>query len=204
MDSIAVFSPLAAHAKEVFSSLSEPLIINYRVNAGFIPKEHWIQTEEGGGRIIGEVCHFIDFLQFITDAQPVNVFAESVSNSNIKMNNHDNIVITISFSNGSLGVITYLACGDKSLDKEYIEIFGGGKSYIIRDFSYSELYQSGSRRSFKKPGKGFKEELDSFFQSIRDGRPSPIPLDSILFTTASTFRVVDSLQTGLPQKVFIP
>jgi len=198
------FAPLAKRAREVFQGLSEPLVVNYRVSAGFIPKDHWTQTAEGGGRILGEVCHFVDFLQFMTGAAPVRVLAECVSNANAKARNQDNVVITCSFDNGSIGVITYIACGDRLLPKERIEIFGGGKTYIINDFRTADVYLDGKLKRIKEPGKGHKEEVELFVGAIREGRPSPIPLDSLLSTTATAFRILDALRTGLPQDVGIP
>lgn len=198
------FAPLAMQVKEFFADFSEPLLINYRINAGFIPKSHWTQTEEGGGRILGEVCHFVDFLQFLTGSNPEKVFAECISSANTKMKNQDNVAITIRFSNGSIGLITYLACGDNLLSKERIEIFGGGKSFIIHDFKTGESYTKGVCQKIKKPGKGYEEEVQLFIKSIREGLPSPISFESIFYTAATTFRVIDSLQTGLPQDVTIP
>lgn len=198
------FAPLGRQARELFQGLSEPLVVNYRVSAGFIPKDHWTQTEEGGGRILGEVCHFIDFLQFITSANPVKVYAECVANANVKAQNQDNVAITISLSNGSIGIITYLACGDRLLAKERVEIFGGEKSFIIHDFRTADVYLNGKLKKIKAPGKGHKEEVEFFVRSIREGRPSPIPLESLLYTTAAAFRTLDSLRTGLPQKIVIP
>jgi len=198
------FAPLSRQAKELFEGLSEPLLINYRINAGFIPKDHWIQTHEGGGRILGEVCHFVDTLQFFTGSYPEKVFAECISDANTKMNNYDNIGITIRFNNGSVGIITYLACGDKVLSKERIEIFGGGNTFIINDFRTGEIYSKGKRKKIKKPGKGHKQEVESFIKSIREGISSPIPLGSIFYTTETTFRILDALQTGLPQNIAIP
>jgi predicted dehydrogenase/threonine dehydrogenase-like Zn-dependent dehydrogenase len=198
------FAPLARQARELFQGLSEPLVVNYRVSAGFIPKDHWTQTGEGGGRILGEVCHFIDFLQYITGGDPIRVFAECVANANSKAQNQDNVAITVSLSNGSVGLITYLACGDRLLAKERIEIFGGGKTFIIDDFRTASVYVNGRLKKVKDPGKGHKEEVGLFTASIREGRPAPISLDSILYTTAAAFRTIDSLRTGLPQNVGIP
>ncbi len=195
------FSPLARQARDFFANLSEPLVINYRINAGSIPCEHWIQGVEGGGRILGEVCHFVDLLQFLTGSSAKRVFAECVSSANSGMPNQDNVVISLSFRNGSVGQITYLACGDKVLNKERIEIFGGGRSFIIDDFRIGECYEGGPCRKIKMPGKGHQEEVELFLQSIREGLPSPISLDSLSLTTASTFRILDSLRTGLPQSV---
>jgi len=198
------FAPLSVQARKLFQELSEPLVVNYRVSAGFIPRDHWTQTAEGGGRILGEVCHFIDFLQYMTGSEPVRVFAECVDNPNSKMNNQDNVAITIRFRDGSIGMITYLACGDRLLPKERIEIFGGEKSFVINDFRTAEIYTGSKRKIIKIAGKGHKEEIERFVDSIREGRPSPIPLESLLLTSATAFRVLDSLRTGLPQEVAIP
>ena len=133
------FSPVAQALKKEFQNVADPLVINYRVNAGFIPKEHWTQQDgAGGGRIIGEVCHFIDLLQFFTGSLPVRVFAECIGTDNLQVKNDDNVVITIRFRNGSVGTITYTAGGDKALAKERVEIFGGGKAGIIHDFKHGE------------------------------------------------------------------
>ena len=99
------------------------------------------------------------------------------------------------------GQITYLACGDKLLSKERIEIFGGGQSFIIDDFKVGEHYAGGSRHTLKTPGKGHSEEVEVFLLAIREGRPSPIPLDSLALTSLATFAILDSLRTGLPQIV---
>ena len=197
------FSPLANEAKELFQSFREPLLINYRINAGFIPKDHWTQTAEGGGRILGEVCHFVDFLQYLTGSDPESVYAESMSNISSKIVTQDNIAITLRFKNGSVGSIMYVACGDKLLSKERIEIFGGGSSFIIDDFKVGESFVNGSVKRIKRLGKGYNQEIESFFKSILEGLPSPIPFDSIHKTTATTFCIIDSLRTGLPQKILI-
>jgi polar amino acid transport system substrate-binding protein len=194
------FSPLALEAKKFFSPISEPLVINYRVNAGFIPKSHWIQTEEGGGRIIGEVCHFIDLLQFLTESAPTRVFAECVSATNARVPNYDNVIITLRFQNGSVGQISYLACGDKALSKERVEIFGRGQTFIIDDFRTGERYCDGSCQKVKLAGKGHKEEVELFLRAVREELPSPISLDSIRLTTDTTFKVIDSLRNGIPQQ----
>jgi len=195
------FSPLARRAREVFQHVPGPLLINYRVNAGVLPKEHWTQTEQGGGRILGEVCHFVDLMQFLTGSEPVSVYAASVSGDNAQMPDQDNVVISLRFRNGSVGQIAYIACGDKLLSKERIEIFGGGQCFVIHDFKLGEHYARGSRRKIKLPGKGHLEEVDAFLRAICEGRPSPILLDSLVLTGLATFAIVDALRTGLPQAV---
>jgi predicted dehydrogenase/threonine dehydrogenase-like Zn-dependent dehydrogenase len=195
------FSPLARQAREIFRHVSGPLLINYRVNAGYLPKDHWVQTEQGGGRILGEVCHFVDLMQFVTGSEPVNVYAVPMAADNAQMPDQDNVVISLRFRNGSVGQIAYVACGDKLLNKERLEIFGGGQSFVIDDFRHGEHYAGGSRRRFKLPGKGHEEEVEVFLRAIHDGGPSPIPLDSLALTTVVTFAILDSLHTGLPQAV---
>jgi len=195
------FSPLARHARSIFEHISGPLLINYRVNAGFLPKEHWTQTDQGGGRILGEVCHFVDLMQFLTSSEPMSVYAVSVVADNAQLPDHDNVVISLRFQNGSVGQITYLACGDKSLGKERVEIFGGGESFIIDDFRAGEHYAGGIRRRVKLPGKGYQEEVQAFLHAISGGLSSPISLDSLARTSLATLRILDSLRTGLPQIV---
>jgi len=195
------FSPLARRAREVFQNIAGPLMINYRVNAGFLPKDHWTQTEQGGGRILGEVCHFVDLMQFLVDSEPVHAYAMSVAANNAQMPDQDNLSVSLRFHNGSVGQITYMACGDKLLSKERIEIFGGGQSFVIDDFKFGEHYAGGSRYALKIAGKGHSEEVEAFLTSIRKGNPSPIPYDSLALTSLTTFAILDSLRTGLPQPI---
>jgi predicted dehydrogenase/threonine dehydrogenase-like Zn-dependent dehydrogenase len=196
------FSPIAQELKKSFTGINEPLVINYRVNAGLIPKEHWTQNEEiGGGRIIGEVCHFIDLMQYFTEAVPETIYTQSINAPNQKIKNDDNVVISIRFSNGSVGSIVYVATGDKSLPKERIEIFGGAKVGIIHDFRKGELHSGSKIKPFKNEGKGHKQEVEIFLQAVKEGRPYPISFESIYATTKATFKILDSIYTGLPQNI---
>jgi len=192
------FSPLAKGAFKVFSGINQPKIINYRVNAGFIPPDHWIQTQEGGGRIIGEICHFIDLMQYVTGALPKKVFAESINTTNIKTPAQDNLVVTINFADGSLGVITYTSSGNQRMEKERIEIYCAGQSFIIEDFSQATLYLGNKKKIIKKSGKGQKEEINEFFLSLEKGSTSPISFESLYYTTLTTFKIIDSLKIGVP------
>ena len=179
------FSPLAQEAKQFFANRDTPLSILYRVNAGHIPKEHWTQDPvEGGGRIIGEVCHFIDLMQFFTGAPPVSVFAESVNAKSPIIIDADSVFITLRFADGSNGVIAYLSEGDKALAKERIEIFGGGKSLVLDDF-----------RSGKTQDKGQRTQIQRTCACLREGGPAPISLDELAATTRATFRILDSLRS---------
>src|SRR5205085_12179836 len=106
----------------------------YRVNAGYIKLESWVQAESQGGRIVGEGCHFIDTMQFMTDARPTSVYAASIGSDNAQVRNADSVSITIRFSDGSVGTLLYLANGDPSVAKEYFEVFSGGWTAIMHNF----------------------------------------------------------------------
>jgi predicted dehydrogenase/threonine dehydrogenase-like Zn-dependent dehydrogenase len=196
------FAPVSERIKNEFKNISEPLVVNIRVNAGLISKDHWIQQSEiGGGRIVGEMCHFIDLMQYFTDSEPVKVFAESISTVNNKITPEDNIAIVVKFSNGSVGNLTYLANGDKSMPKENIEVFGAGKIGVINDFKSGTLFRGNKIIKLKSNGKGHKEEVEAFLSIARDGKESPISFRSICLTTLTTFKILDSLFTGLPQNI---
>jgi polar amino acid transport system substrate-binding protein len=198
------FSPLAVRAGEVFANRQSPLSIVYRVNAGRIPREHWTQDKtEGGGRIVGEVCHFVDLMQFLTGSPPKSVFAESIGPGQGNTVSEDSVFITIQFDDGSNGVIAYLAEGDSSLPKEHIEIFGAGKTYVIEDFRSARLHSGGreKKETLRQQDKGQAAETRCACAVVADGRPAPITLQELEAATRATFRILDSLRTGQPKKV---
>lgn len=197
------FSPLAVKAKEVFQGRQSPLSIVYRVNAGRIPRDHWTQDQaEGGGRIIGEVCHFIDLMQFLTGAPPQTVYAEPVAAGG-NVISEDSVFITLRFADGSNAVVAYLAEGDSSLPKEHIEIFGEGKTFVIEDFRSSRLHAGGreKKETLGQQDKGQREQARVACAVVSEGRPAPISLQELEATTRATFRIVDSLRTRQPQNV---
>ena len=194
------FAHISERLKEEFQDLNEPLVMNFRINAGFIPKDHWTQNKNiGGGRIIGEMCHFIDLMQFFTNSLPMKIYADCIDSHNSKIKNDDNIVVCIKFKNGSVGNLAYIANGDKSLPKERIEIFGGGKAGIINNFRTGEIYKNGKVHKLKSHDKGHKKEVHVFLDAIKNARQSPISFNSIYQTTLTTFKIKDSLSTGKTQ-----
>jgi polar amino acid transport system substrate-binding protein len=191
------FAPLAAKAKEFFARRSAPLSILYRVNAGRVSTGHWIQNEEGGGRIVSEVCHFVDLMQYWTAAPPVSVFAEAIASSNHEIVNEDSVFITLRFADGSNGCIAYLAEGDKKLAKERVEIFSGGSVFVLDDFRSALLYQNGreEKLNLRSQDKGQAGEVRAVCKTVLDGSPAPISLEELAATTRATFRIRDSLRT---------
>jgi polar amino acid transport system substrate-binding protein len=193
------FSPLAIRAKEIFAQRKTPLSMLYRVNAGRITRDHWTQDQrEGGGRIIGEVCHFIDLMEFFTGAIPESVSAESISAGSPDLINEDSVFITLRFSDGSNGVIAYLSEGNSALHKEQIEIFGEGKVFIIDDFRTATLYANGhaKKETQRSQDKGQAEQARVVCGVIAEGKSAPVTLRELEATTRATFRIRDSLRTG--------
>lgn len=193
------FAPLAKLLKEKVGS--GPMSMIYRINAGPIPSDSWIQDpESGGGRIIGEVCHFVDFLIFINGSLPDSVQAFALPDPN---NLQDTLNVNLTFRNGSIGTVSYFANGSKSLFKEYIEIYKNGMTAILRDFKKLEVYSSGSffKKKLLLQDKGQKNMISAFIQSLRTGQPSPIDFNEICSVSLATFRIMESLRTKIVVKI---
>jgi predicted dehydrogenase/threonine dehydrogenase-like Zn-dependent dehydrogenase len=197
------FSPLARAAFDFFEHHQFPLSISYRVNAGRIAPNHWVHDAREGGRIIGEVCHFIDLIHFITGSLTTRVFAEAVAGHSSEATDEDSVFVTLRLADGSNASIAYLAEGDKALPKERIEIFGGGKSFMIDDFRSATAYENGREKTtrLREQDKGQRDEIRTLMSVVLEGKPAPIALEDLKVTTRATFRIRESLQTGLPVKV---
>jgi polar amino acid transport system substrate-binding protein len=189
------FSRAAVMARRHLAGTGQPLAITYTVAAGRIPVEHWTQDpHQGGGRIIGEACHFIDLMQYLTDSEPVSVCGVTLVRDDETVPQRDNSMFLFRFRNGSMGSLAYVADASKSLPKERIEATSGGRTAIIDNFTRVDLF--GSRRSSKHcSGKGHEEEVAAFLESL-GSRQSPIPFRSILATTIATIRAEESLAGG--------
>ena len=188
------FAPLASLLKEKIGDGAMSMI--YRINAGAIPLESWYQDSEiGGGRIVGEVCHFVDFLTFLCGALPVRVYAAALPDPN---NLRDVVNVSLKFANGSIGTISYFANGSKALEKEYVEVYQAGGTGILRDFKKLEIYGSGrpERKKLISQDKGQKLMVESFFRAIKEGGQAPIPLEEIMTVTRTTFKILESLRCG--------
>jgi predicted dehydrogenase/threonine dehydrogenase-like Zn-dependent dehydrogenase len=194
------FAPFALRMKTFLRDVEEPLALHYRINAGFLPSDHWLHDpQQGGGRIISEVCHFADLLSFLAGSSPVEVDARALANSGRYSN--DNVLCSLRFANGSHGTISYLANGDRSFSKERIEVFGGGSVAMLDDFRRLDLVRNGKKqtfRSFLRQDKGHRSELSAFVAAIKDCASSPIPFREIVTTMRSTFALERSRCLGQP------
>ncbi|MCA1613354.1 MAG: Gfo/Idh/MocA family oxidoreductase [Acidobacteria bacterium] len=195
------FSPLARRAKEFFAERRGPLSILYRVSAGRVPAGHWTQDpREGGGRIVGEVCHFVDLMQYWTDAAPTRVYAERVGTSNRQATADDTVFVTLRFADGSNGCVAYLAEGDRALPKERVEIFGEGRTFVLEDFRSASSYANGREERVRPRAqdKGQTAAARAACAVVTGGGPAPVALEELAATTRAAFRIVESLRTGRP------
>lgn len=194
------FAPMAKSLREAFAGRGgEPLILHYRVNAGPAPADGWMQ-EEDQGRLLGEVCHFVDLLAFVVGGAPVRVYARRPESLGAQ---DDSTIVLLEFADGSTGTILYAATGDRSFSKERLEVFGGGAAGVLDDFRRLELVRHGRRKtviSWLRQDKGHRGEWRSFIAALREGK-LPIPFEDLVATTLATFGIVESLERGEPVDV---
>ena len=174
------FSPLSKKAKRLIDKINQPKVINITINAGYISKDSWLHDKEiGGGRIVGEACHFIDLARYLIGYKLSNFYLSSIKNSEI---NDDKAVINLEFEDGSIASIQYLANGHSSFMKERIEIFCDQKIIQINNFKNMKFWGWASNKTIRlfNQNKGQNECLKSFFNAIKNGNPSPIPFEEII------------------------
>lgn len=198
------FAPLTTLVNSHFSGVKSPLVINIRTNAGTIPMDHWIQDPKlGGGRMIGEGCHFVDLASALADSLPVSVYAVGSAKPGKSALLNDNLVVTLAFANGSIACITYTADGSKAMEKEYVEVFGGGRSAIIHDFKQATLFSGDLDKTHKKlpaQDKGQKSMLQTWLAGLKSGTPSD-SYECLMANSLATILAVESMTTGMPVKV---
>lgn len=192
-------APLVLQLKEALASRTRPLVMVYRVNAGFIPRDSWVHDpQQGGGRIIGEVCHFVDLMRHICGSRPVSVHAAAASGTCEDRVNKDNVAATIAFSDGSVGTIAYCSDGDPRMPKERLEVFGQGCSFVIDDFKSAVFYRAGRTQkvSLKCQDKGHAAMLRAFVELAAGRGASPVGFEEAVSATRTTFAILQSLGLG--------
>jgi len=191
------FSPHTVKIRELLAARTEPLTMCMTVNAGFIPPEHWTQDpERGGGRIIGEGCHFIDLLSHLTRSPVVQVSAQMVGGSNPVR--EDKMSILLKFADGSVGTVHYFANGAKNFPKETLEIFGDGRVIRMENFRLTRGYGFKGFSSFRtwRQDKGHRAEIAAFVNVVASDGPPLIPFDQIINATKASFAAVESARSG--------
>lgn len=171
------FSTFARRARELVKGRSNPMIINYRMNAGYIPLDHWVHGPEGGGRNIGEACHIYDLFTYLTGARVVSVQAQAITPQTGHYRAADNFVATMTFEDGSLATLTYTALGSSEHPKERMEIYVDGKVLLLDDYlDLSVVGANTSSVNSRVQDKGQKDELIAFADLLKDGGEWPIEL----------------------------
>lgn len=189
------FSQFARRIHEITEKRNNPMIINYRMNAGYIPLDNWVHTEEGGGRNIGEACHIYDLFTYLTESEVIKVEVQAIKPCTGYYSYRDNFVTTMTFKDGSLATLTYTALGATNYSKEQMTVFVDGKVLALDD--YKKLTIFGARLKGIKSriiNKGHKEELENFAQVIQKGGNWPIPLWQQVQTMDIAFKIEDYLK----------
>lgn len=190
------FSPHAQRLYQELAPLAGPRLINYRINAGVLPSDHWLNdVHKGGGRILGEVCHFIDLSIWLAGDLPEQISAQSPTGPGT-----EDVLVLIRFANGSQAQILYTAQGHASLSKERLEVFAAGHAFVLDNFQALTRYAPSGRRRHRswRIQKGYREELERWISSIVKGMESPIPFQESWFSTRATILAQESLERGMP------
>ena len=195
------FAPFVVELKEQLSGVTEPLMLNCRVNAGYLPPSHWTQDlAVGGGRLLGEGCHFIDLLVHLAGTSSVNqVSARALPDAG--RYSRDNFHVRIDFENGTIGTLTYVANGDKAFPKELIEVFGGGVAAQIDSYRTLVIQRHGKRirRSARlRQDKGWSGEWEAIVNHLTRNAPAPIPFEDLVGVAGVTLAAWQSLQVNEP------
>lgn len=193
------FAPFVVELKQHLEHVQEPLMLHYRVNAGFIEPNHWTQDPAQGGRLLGEACHFIDLLIYLAGSVPEKITTRALPDSG--RYSRDNLLVTMEFANGSLGTITYVANGSKSSGKELLEVFGGGLSAKLDDYRTLLLHQGNSRVkrvARLRQDKGHRAEWQAIVAYLTGKGGSPVSFEEMVNSTQATLAAERSLQSGEP------
>jgi predicted dehydrogenase len=187
------FAPFTEKIREFFSGRTEAMMINIRINAGYIPLDHWVHRD--GGRIVGEFCHFIDWARAVVGRPIAEIGARLLPNAGRYC--EDNVCATLTFADGSVATLQYLANGDKSVAKEWYEVFCGGGVARLDNFSSLELIRKGRKQIHKGAAdKGHRREIELTLNAMREGQPAPIPFSELLEVSRATFLVQEAARTG--------
>jgi predicted dehydrogenase len=191
------FSPYASATRRALAGRSGPLLLDYRMNAGYLPLDHWTQGPEGGGRNIGEACHIYDFATSLIGARVRTVKAAAVMPTTHYYSPRDNFVATCAFEDGSLMTLCYTAMGNRGFPKEQYDLFVDGKVIEMRDYTRLRCYGLRARGlRTAVPEKGQREELGAFVSAIRQGGEWPIPL----WEQVQAMEIAFAVEAQLPGK----
>lgn len=196
------FSPHADRLAAEINERQAQVMIQYRVNAGTLPRGSWMRDRRiSGGRLIGEAGHFVDLMQLLVGCEPTSIFGEALPVDNRFQS--DNFLLTLRFVDGSIASLTYSALGDAGAGKERVELYCGERLYVIEDFKTLTAFAERRRRVLvSRADKGHERELELFVEAVRSGT-APVPFDSYVITTLTTFAASDSISRRTPISIDI-
>ncbi len=200
------FAPMVQTLKAAFSA-ETPLQMTYRVNSGHIPTSSWLhEADEGGGMLIGEMCHFIDLMMYVSGSAPTQVYAQAMQLNNVAMADHDNLSIVVTFENGSVGTLCYNTVGDKAAPKERLEVYGGGNVATLDDFRVLEVMRQSKRSRTKQANqdKGQSAEMHQTVETFRTTGTSPIPFEDLYVVMQAIFAAQRSIRSGNVEQITTP
>ena len=188
------FSPLTKRLKDFFAGRTEPMLVHIRCNAGFIPRDSWIQDPENGGRIIGELCHFVDWARAVVGCPMETIIAAALPDAG--RYSRDNVTVIIGFKDGSVANLLYAANGDRAVAKEYFEVFSGSSIARIDDFKALHLSRNGKTATLKSNGdKGHRREMELTIEAMKRGEDAPIPFEELVEVAKATLAIEDAIRT---------
>jgi predicted dehydrogenase len=190
------FSPFVQKAKQLLGQGKIPMNIIATMNAGYIPQEVWVQNREtGGGRIIGEACHYIDLMIALTGSKVSAVMMSALGTQPDETT--DNAIITLQFESGAQGVINYFSNGNKAYAKERVEIYAQGKTLILDNFRKLQGFGfKGFKTLSTAQDKGHSNQFGKLLEMVKVGGNPLIPFDEIINTTRASFAALESLTSG--------
>ncbi|MGB0681096.1 MAG: bi-domain-containing oxidoreductase [Magnetovibrionaceae bacterium] len=189
------FSEHTTKLKAFIAEAKAPHTLVIRVNGGAIPADSWIQGGEGGGRMLGEACHFVDLARALVGSPIISVGADSAA---VIDGAADDVTALLRFADGSLATLAYTALGDTAYAKERVEVFSGGRVAVLDDFRKLTATRDGKTTTLLSGNqdKGFDAQLAAFVGAVKSGGPAPIPEDELVETSLATLAILESLQTG--------
>jgi predicted dehydrogenase len=189
------FSPAAVHAREVLAQRTTPLVAEYRLNAGYVPLDHWVHGPEGGGRNIGEACHVYDlFDALVGDVAVESVTARAIRADGTRLAANDNFVATVAYADGSVCTLTYTALGNRDHPKERMEVFADGIVLTLDDYKSLTVTGRGSGWRAATQQKGHLEELEALARALREGGAWPISLEEQARALRIAFAVEEAIR----------
>ncbi len=188
------FAPFTDKVKDFFAARSEPMLVHIRCNAGFIPASSWVQDPQNGGRIVGELCHFVDWARAVVGYPMQTLTAAALPDS--ARYHGDNVTVTIGFEDGSVANLLYLANGDRAVAKEYFEVFCAGSIARIDDFKTLSLSRNGKTETLKTgQDKGHRREMEVTIAAMKNGEEAPISFAELIEVTEATFAIEEAIRT---------